>query len=239
MTIRSIADLIGVIGRINWKAKWFRGQSEFGWTLKPSLLRRNTGTDIASFEKGYLRRFQQESVPFLPASKRDDWEWMFLMQHYNVPTRLLDWSESPLVALYFSVFGMSDKIKKKDGAVWCLDPIEMNREFKTATVPCFGVDKQLEDYLNRKLDEPPEKPPLAILAQRQFARLQAQQGVFVMFHKETMPLEKRIENKKSFRKLKVPATSKIRISKELRSLGITKLSLFPELDQVGKLVGRS
>ena len=54
-------------------------------------------------EKLLLARFQQRSIPFHSRSLADSWEWLFFMQHYGVPTRLLDWSESPLMALFFAV----------------------------------------------------------------------------------------------------------------------------------------
>ena len=52
--------------------------------------------------------------------------WLTLMQHYGLPTRLLDWSESPLVALYFAL--SSDEDAKADAAVWVLNPMKLNKK---------------------------------------------------------------------------------------------------------------
>ena len=60
----------------------------------------------------------------LPA---DEWEWYFLMQHYGVPTRLLDWTENPLIAIYFAVEGHK---ADRDAAVWALDPTWLNRKLR-------------------------------------------------------------------------------------------------------------
>jgi hypothetical protein len=73
--------------------------------LQPKLLR--GAGDIASVlerERRLLTRFRQRSLPFWPQGyPQDEWEHMFAMQHHGVPTRLLDWSENLLVALYFAL----------------------------------------------------------------------------------------------------------------------------------------
>ncbi len=87
--------------------KWtFRGQGDLSWTLLPSLLRREGRISVAqAFEKSmleYARRTLRERTT-LPARMFDnEANLMALLQHYGVPTRLLDWSKSLDVALYFA-----------------------------------------------------------------------------------------------------------------------------------------
>jgi hypothetical protein len=57
------------------------------------------------------------------AKPRSDLDWLFLAQHYGLPTRLLDWSLSPLAALYFAV---SDEAGLADGCLWALSPTNLN-----------------------------------------------------------------------------------------------------------------
>ena len=91
---------------------------------------------VIELETQIMDRFNQRSVPFLskPLDKKNDWEVLFFMQHYGIPTRLLDWSENPFVALYFALTSASYKIVSKkreyeeDACIWVLDPIVWNQE---------------------------------------------------------------------------------------------------------------
>jgi hypothetical protein len=126
---------------------WFRGQSEFNWKLTPSVARVTGGIDA---EFALVKRFKQNALSFLTNRPLSEWDWLFLMQHYGVPTRLLDWTESPLVALYFAVSEIDHL--GEDGALWCLLPKELNVHANyqpelSLELPFFGVDKQLEGYL--------------------------------------------------------------------------------------------
>ena len=119
------------------KRLWYRGCGKASHNLKPSLYRHKKHQsiyEILALEKELLDRFQQRSIPFHSRPLTDNWEWLFLMQHYGVPTRLLDWSESPLMALFFAVTLAAHKIGKSgrpvfsgDACVWLLDPDQWNK----------------------------------------------------------------------------------------------------------------
>ncbi len=212
---------------------WFRGQSEFDWSLSPGLLRINQ--NIA--ESSLLTRFKQSAAMLIDKSPKNDFDWFFLMQHYGVPTRLLDWSESPLTALYFAV---EDTLKDdKDSALWLLKPIELNKIANISTteknfIPSFE-DPELENYTVYTLRSNTRNklPPLATIATRNSARIQAQLGVFTIHHLDNKPIEDFCKLNELI-KYRIPANSKQQLRKELQLLSINKFSLFPELSSIGE-----
>jgi len=194
--IKTIGELLEKLGAIRKKnaTVWFRGQSVASWNLQPSIMRRPNSPDN---EIVLLKKFKQHAVPLTERVPDREYDWLFLMQHHDVPTRLLDWTESPLVALYFAVAEKKDlKHKNKDAAVWCLYPHVLNelagiRMQPESDIPSFGHDSVLDDYLpSRTMGiTTAQRQPVALLAPRQFRRLHVQQGVFTIFHRNVTPLE--------------------------------------------------
>lgn len=211
---------------------WYRGHSNFGWLLSPGLLRFNENIT----EGTLLTRFKQSASMLINSVPKTDFDWLFLMQHYGVPTRLLDWSESPLTALYFAV--ENDDI---DGALWLLKPIELNKIAKISTseknfIPSFE-DSELDNYKVETLRQNPrsELSPIATIATRNSPRIQAQLGVFTIHHLDKRPIEA-VCNSNELIKYKIPAKSKKKIREELDLLSINKFSLFPELTSIGEIL---
>jgi hypothetical protein len=125
-------------------------------------------------------------------------------------------------------------------AVWCLDPVALNREAKLkfefeAEIPAFGRDKVLESYLPSHVREnPAELVPVAIVGPRNTPRMAAQLGTFTINHRLHAPIEDIGESKHIWRWI-IPGSAKRKISRELTVLGVTGLTLFPELDRVADL----
>ncbi len=107
---------------------WFRGHEQADWKLIPKLYRPEyRGASEAEIRQEFQIRAQQ----LLQGGRlpTDKWEWYFLMQHYGVPTRLLDWTDNPLVALYFALHSPVNDDREPDtnAAVWMLNSWWLNR----------------------------------------------------------------------------------------------------------------
>ncbi len=213
---------------------WYRGQSNFDWKLSPGLMRLNE----APSEGALLTRFKQSAGMLINASPKDEFDWLFLMQHYGVPTRLLDWTESPLTALYFAVDEENDDV---DAALWALKPTELNKIANISTteknfIPSFD-DVELQNYSVQTLSSNPRNKlaPIATIATRNSPRIQAQLGVFTIHHLDNRPIEE-FCTRQEITKYRIPGESKKVIRKELALLSFSKFTLFPELASIGEIL---
>jgi len=105
---------------------WFRGVRDASWELVPSVFRHKLEDDEEGIRAEFIRRGTQLVTEREP---RSEWEWYVLMQHYLAPTRLLDWTSSALVGLFFALnsYEPGDTDVACDAAVWMLDPWWLNR----------------------------------------------------------------------------------------------------------------
>ena len=150
-TIHSIADLINNLKEDASKTSeplWFRGHAKSDWELKPTLYRKQTHNEI-----NLLRMFKQDASYLVTPRPFYSYDWLFIMRHHGVPTRLLDWTESPLVAAYFAV----NEFNENDGAIWVMLPLELNRIGRILRdpnhLPSFDEDKHMHSYRPENYEE--------------------------------------------------------------------------------------
>jgi hypothetical protein len=249
------------------QGKWvYRGQGDSKWLLLPSLDRAVTKTitltgsglgptsgglrlDPQSEELNLLQEFQRRAHHYaenVPAAD-ETVDWLALMQHYGAPTRLLDWTYSPYVALYFAVENSSAGSER---AVWAIASgwlVEASRvalqEHDPAFVPGTNFRTRCEQVNRIILCE--TNPSIVILANplRMNERLAAQQGVFLcnLSHIEQFDISllrmialPKPPSKPVLRKLVISDSARIDLLKELQRMNITGASLFPGMDGLSR-----
>lgn len=213
---------------------WYRGQANKSWNLSPSLLR---DPHSLAEEQTLIKRFKQNASMLLSRIPSNDFEWLFMMQHYGIPTRLLDWSESPLVALYFAIRESANE----DGVLWALLPVELNRNANiepdySLEIPYFE-DDVIRNYSPEVIasEKVSKLNPVAALTLRNNSRMQAQLSVFTINHRSDNMIEN-IGNSRHIWRYIIPKDSKSNIMGELELLGVGRFQLFPELSSIGDVI---
>jgi hypothetical protein len=245
--INSISDLLTDLSTnyTDDELLWFRGQARSGWSLEPSLVRKNGVND----EKPLMEEFKRDAIPLLTRADLSgwnltEWDWMFVMQHYHVPTRLLDWSESPLIGLFFALDETDVQDPVGPAALWLLKPQVLNAAARVTydqkwRVPVCDVTDEKDDdvgkYLPSALSTGRRLDPLALIGIRRFDRIRAQSGAFTIVHRDPRALED--EAPQALRKYILPDASKPGIRTELNRLGIHAASVYPDLEHLGRRVG--
>jgi hypothetical protein len=237
----------------------FRGQRESSWSLTTSLdravkveyVRRDVSgcyhLDREAEERDLLLRFRQQAhnhIRHLP-SIDDLGGWLALMQHHRVPTRLLDWTQSPYVAMYFA---LEDEPQESCSGVWAID-LHWLQTKAPKPLGSEGSISALEDVQGRAervngLLRQTEKPVIVqIDPLGTNERMLAQQGTFLckLYHQAsfsqilmTMMIDPDMPHQPVLRKLEIEKGLRIKLLKNLRQMGIHSASLFPGFDGFAK-----
>lgn len=237
-TVSGVSDLLKKL-RVDTRGTdntvWYRGHYVKSWKLVPTLYRASGHRKDS--EMSLIKKFRQNATLLVESNPPKFHDWLFLMRHHGVQTRLLDWTESPLVGMYFAV----TEHPQSDGALWLLLPhaLNKNRSPELNELPSFEEDNEfMDDYEPDRIEHAPPKirwPPIAIIAPRNNRRMHAQLSVFTISHRSKTPIDK-VGNGNHVWRYVIPAHAKTKIIKELEMLRVGKFQLFPELDSIGEML---
>ena len=230
--ISSLIDAVIIANERFSSQVWWRGHAKSDWDLKPSAFREKHED---SYEQNVIFRFRQKAyVRHLNLPLRDDYYgWLFLMQHYRLPTRLLDWSESPLNAAFFSV---GDKFfENEDGCLYALNPYVLNQKELGVLGPILPDNVNGFPFIEKAFNSDAEdiSRVLAIEPSEVDIRMMIQLSTFTI-HGAGKSIYgcKDIEN--FLIKYLIPASSKKQIREELKYLGVRESNLFPDLEHLAQ-----
>ena len=204
---------------------YFRGVSRSYYELIPSLGRSSDRTGYYD-EKRLLKEFKNQALAYVNKLPSNDWELMALAQHHGLPTRLLDWTTNPLVALYFSVRDNIDLDLEKyaprgyDGSSAFYFMI-----YKTPPVDIENIKCPI-DYVSKKEKEWTGSGHAIFWPPHYTPRIKAQSGVLTIQHDPKTPwcYGSRLV------KYKIPFNKRPLFRKILNNYGVNDSSMFPDLD---------
>lgn len=214
-----LASLADIYKTLNWI---FRGVEDEAYELIPKIGRPDTSKDIKTgkdlgyskeFERRCLNRFKREARSHMAIEPTSELEWLSIAQHYGLPTSLLDWTESPLIAAYFAL--------KAGGAVG-----SVFKEAKNAAI--YGVEcpKVIEKFPVEKSDD-----VMAYFPRHLTPRITAQRGLFT-YHS----LPDRVYKPTGLVKWIIPSEKCFELKVVLNKCGLNEASMFPDLGGIAKHV---
>jgi len=231
--LASVNRCLGSLAEQGCPDPYFRGHSDARWKLLPQLARRGFGYQE---EVRLYCRFRALGSHLFPPDF-SSWDVLFLMRHHGIPTRLLDWTESFAIALYFAISG-----GRSDCAVWVLNPYALNkRTHRDESVENLNSDypRGYADHFLRGLTRRPRFPAavLAVEGSSRVARMQSQRSAFTLHRDLSIEIDQK--HPAVVTKITIPQSLIPEARRFLHLSGINQFSVFPDLDGLAKYLEAS
>ncbi len=225
----------------------YRGLGNSDWALKTSLSR--LGGNYRELEAHLLRNFKKYALQAPGRQQSSEWNWLALAQHHGLPTRLLDWTYSPYVAMHFATSELADY--DRDGVIFSVNYVQVHRLLPSKLKRVLTLERsngftaEMLDRVVRSLSA------LERLSTRDFAvfleppsldeRIVNQFALFSFMSKPDADFDDWLDRhagERLIRRIVIPAGLKWEIRDKLDQANITERVLFPGLDGLGKWLRR-
>lgn len=214
---------------------WYRGHIDARYALIPSLFRMGmTRTLSDQVERSAFDLFQRRVNRLRPtAAPQRDWHLLADMQHYGVPTRLLDWTSVLGIAVFFATARYSVAQSTNEFAIYILDPVKLNGNVGRAAV--YSSEDEHFEYQSIYWHHRPFVPKSAIALETPFVneRVYAQQGLFTV-HIDGEPLE--IARPDAIRKIVLRASCAAGAQEFLAYSNLNDATVFPDMEGLVRYV---
>ena len=217
---------------------WYRGVSKSTYGLIPSIYRTITWSYNPVTATDMFNAFIRQGQAIIPSGQRSKWHWYHIMQHHGLPTRLLDWTDGALIALYFA---LRDSVYSGTPCVWVLNPFWLNLTstgsgliFDTDDLIQTDEDVIVNDYLEDHSDLP--DLPVAVMPPHINERIVAQKSVFTVhgrLHNGLHAVGKQNE-KRELVQLRISNAAAADLKWRLVTGGLTETTLFPDLEALAR-----
>lgn len=225
----------------------YRGLGNADWALKTSLSR--LGGNYRELEAHLLRNFKKYALQTPRNSEYSEWTWLALAQHHGLPTRMLDWTYSPYVALHFATSRLEDY--ERDGVIILVNYVQVHRILPVRLKQVLTRERS-NAFTAEMLDRVTKSlAGLERLSSRDFAlyleppslddRIVNQFALFSMMSNPDTQFDDWIASRLPpgvARRLVVPAAMKWEIRDKLDQANITERVLFPGLDGLSRWLRR-
>lgn len=251
VVVRSLGDLIDKVtptepdprtGRRR-DSGVYRGDRDVTWPLLTSLDKLGGASpphSKAALEEHILRNFIRYSRPYFAQPPENDWEVLVAAQHHGLPTRLLDWTYSPLVAAHFATV---DDDRNSDRVVWRLDWKSVHRFFRLPELALLiqdlegilGGDRPVTPWV--LFNTPAHAEPFACMLEPPSLspRIVAQSATFTLCSDKCQSFDRFLEKHglgSALTKFIIPAGETARFRDQLDLVSVDERRLFPDLDGV-------
>lgn len=219
---------------------WFRGLPKSKYELRPSIYRTSVWHYNSDEAKYLTDSFIHRAKGYLSYSSQiSKWEWYYIMQHYGLPTRLLDWTKGYFIALFFAVRNLQ---AISTPCVWIINPFDLNLKSQENPVIFFtdSATRELEDnkIVDLYLEEGTKLPkfPLAIEPPYINERMSSQRSCFTVHGALKDGFVNLHRNTKQFQlvQLRIKNEAAEKIKNELTNAGISEATLFSDLEGIAR-----